>query len=221
VLRFENITKAVAGPRARTLFRDLNFEVAAAECVAVMGESGVGKSTLLNLAAGLDRPGGGRILFDGEDITAWDDDRLAALRRRRLGFVFQAFHLLPYLDVIHNAALPLRLLGRPHADSLARAGALLEQVGLAARARDAVATLSGGEAQRVAIARALAHEPDLVLADEPTGNLDADTAAQVLDVLMSSVRARGAALLLVTHSTLAAARADRVLTLNRDGLVAA
>lgn len=221
MLLFDHVTKSLAAPQPRMLFRDLQLVLAPTEVVAIMGESGVGKSTLLNLAAGLDRPDAGRILFQGEELTTWNDDRLTLFRRQYLGFVFQAFHLLPYLDVAHNVALPLRLLGGGHADSLRRARDLLEQVGMAARAADAVTTLSGGEMQRVAIARALVHGPALVLADEPTGNLDPDTAAQVLEVLMNSARSLGTAMLLVTHSALAAGRADRILTLTRDGLVAA
>lgn len=221
MLLLDSVTKTVGAPPQRALFRDINFHLSPAECVAIMGESGVGKSSLLNLVAGLDRPESGRIIFNGVDLTGWDDDRLTVWRRQHLGFVFQAFHLLPYLDVAHNVALPLRLLGRAAAESLACADGLLDQVGMRARARDAVTTLSGGEMQRVAIARALVHGPALLLADEPTGNLDPDTALQVLDVLMSSARRLGAAMLLVTHSALAAGRADRVMTLTRDGLVPA
>jgi len=184
----------------------------------VMGESGVGKSTLLNLIAGLDRADGGSITLDGVELTTQDDDALTALRRERMGFVFQAFHVLPYLTVAQNVALPLALAGVADAIGKPRVAVLLDAVGLGDRGASLPRELSGGELQRVAIARALVHEPQLVLADEPTGNLDSDTAAQVLQLLRDQVKAHRAAGILVTHSRVAAATADRVLTLSRDGL---
>ncbi|MFN0314557.1 MAG: ABC transporter ATP-binding protein [Burkholderiales bacterium] len=200
----------------------LSFRAGKGEFVAIMGESGVGKSTLLNLVAGLDRPDSGRILLDGRDITALSENEVTLLRREKIGFVFQAFHLLPYLSLAQNVALPLRLLGRPGRESLAAAVQVLEQVGIAAaRATDMPAVLSGGEMQRVAIARAIVHRPPLILADEPTGNLDPETAARVLDVLDECVRNAGITLLLVTHSQLAARRADKVMMLAGPGLVPA
>ena len=186
-----------------------------------MGESGIGKSTLLNLVAGLDRPDAGSIRLDGVDLAALDDDALTALRRVKMGFVFQAFHVLPYLTVGQNVALPLSLVGVSDADGdRRRCDAMLAAVGLADRSASMPRELSGGELQRVAIARALVHGPQLVLADEPTGNLDADSAAQVLRLLRDQVKANGAAGILVTHSRAAAATADRVLVLTREGLQA-
>jgi putative ABC transport system ATP-binding protein len=197
------------------VFGATDLEVAAGEFVALLGESGVGKSTLLNCIAGLEPLTHGSILLDGLAVEGLDDDALAGLRRERLGFVFQAFHVLPHLSVRQNVALPLLLLGRPNA---ARVDAMLAAVGLGALGERLPQTLSGGQLQRVAIARALVHRPRLILADEPTGNLDPSTAASVLDVFVDQVRHEGAACLLVTHSQAAAARADRVLQLTATGL---
>lgn len=220
MLCLDRISKSVSG--TRLLMDSLSFQAGRGEFVAVMGESGVGKSTLLNLVAGLDRPDSGRILVDGADITALAEDEVTLLRRRKIGFVFQAFHLLPYLSLAQNVALPLRLLGHSSGESLARAVEALEQVGIAkARAADSPTVLSGGEMQRAAIARALVRRPPLILADEPTGNLDPDTALRVLDVLDACVRKAGITLLLVTHSQMAARRADRVMMLTGSGLVPA
>jgi len=197
------------------VFAQVDLEVAAGEFVAIVGESGVGKSTLLNCIAGLDRPEAGSVWLAGEPITDLPEPRQAALRRRALGFVFQAFHVLPYLSVAHNVALPLKLLGR---DDDARVEHLLAEVGLGGFGTRLPRTLSGGQLQRVAIARALVHAPALILADEPTGNLDAATAERVLALLDRQVRAQGAACVLVTHSHAAAQRADRVMELRPDGL---
>ena len=197
------------------VFHDVTLELAGGEFVALLGESGVGKSTLLNCIAGLDRADQGRIAVDGCDLAALDEDGRARLRRARLGFVFQAFHVLPHLSVAENVSLPLRLLGRPHAH---RVQAVLDAVGLAGLGPRLPAQLSGGQLQRVAIARAVVHAPALILADEPTGNLDPDTAERVLAVLRAQVREAGAACLLVTHSAAAAARADRVLRLGPGGI---
>jgi putative ABC transport system ATP-binding protein len=190
--------------------------VPAGEFVAIVGESGVGKSTLLNCMAGLDTWDAGRIAIDGTDLATLDDEGRALLRRRRLGFVFQAFHVLPHLDVAQNVGLPLLLLQRP---DRARVEAMLEAVGLAGLGARLPQELSGGQLQRVAIARALVHRPTLLLADEPTGNLDPATAARVMEVLRAQARESGAALVLVTHSAAAAAQADRVLQLRSDGVV--
>jgi putative ABC transport system ATP-binding protein len=198
-----------------TVFRDVSLQVADGEFVAIVGESGVGKSTLLNCMAGLDQWDEGRILVDGTDLSTLDDEARALLRRRELGFVFQAFHVLPHLDVAQNVGLPLLLLQRPDA---ARVQAMLEEVGLSGLGARLPQELSGGQLQRVAIARALVHRPRLLLADEPTGNLDPTTAARVLEVLRSQARASGAALVLVTHSAAAAGLADRVLRLQADGI---
>ena len=199
------------------VFHDVTLSLAAGEFVALLGESGVGKSTLLNCIAGLDRADSGRLLVDGVDLAQADDDTRARLRRARLGFVFQAFHVLPHLSVAENVALPLLLLGRPDD---ARVQALLTAVGLGGLGGRSPAQLSGGQLQRVALARALVHKPALILADEPTGNLDPTTAERMLDVLVAQVRSEGAACLLVTHSAAAAARADRVLRLTATGIVA-
>jgi len=197
------------------VFHDVTLQLRAGEFVALLGESGVGKSTLLNCVAGLDTADQGRIVVDGIDVAAANDDTRARLRRDRLGFVFQAFHVLPHLNVAENVALPLLLAGRPD-DS--RVQALLAAVGLQGLGARMPAQLSGGQLQRVAIARAVVHRPALILADEPTGNLDPVTANRVLDLLVAQVRETGAACLLVTHSEAAASRADRVLSLSTSGI---
>jgi putative ABC transport system ATP-binding protein len=200
------------------VFHDVSLHLARGEFVALLGESGVGKSTLLNCIAGLDRADEGRITIGASDLSTLDDDARARLRRERLGFVFQAFHVLPHLTVAENVSLPLRLLGRLDG---ARVDAVLDAVGLAGLGARLPAQLSGGQLQRVAIARAVVHAPGLILADEPTGNLDPDTAERVLAVLRTQVREAGSACLLVTHSAAAAARADRVLRLTPAGIVPA
>ncbi len=221
VLSIRALTKSYAGPRARTVLRDVNLEVAAGEYVAVMGESGIGKSTLLNLAAGLDRADSGEVVFEGVALATLDDDALTALRRRAMGFVFQAFHILPYLSVDDNVALPLALTGVTGGAAASRVAEMIAGVGLGGRGSTMPRELSGGELQRVAIARALVHRPRLLLIDEPTGNLDPDSAAQVLALLRARIKGEGAAGILVTHSRAAAQTADRILTLTREGLRAA
>jgi len=198
------------------VFSEVSLQLAAGEFVALLGESGVGKSTLLNCIAGLDRADRGTVRINSTDLGTLDDDGCARLRRQHLGFVFQAFHVLPHLTVAQNVGLPLRLLGRPDER---RVQTLLADVGLAGLGGRFPAQLSGGQLQRVAIARAVVHSPGLILADEPTGNLDPDTAERVLAVLRAQVSEAGAACLLVTHSAAAAARADRVLRLNTHGIV--
>ena len=198
------------------VFDHVALDLAAGEIVAVLGESGVGKSTLLNIVAALDRADAGSVRIDGTAIGALDERGQALFRRAHLGFVFQAFHVLPHLSVEHNVALPLLLLRRPDA---ARVAQLLDAVGLQGLGPRMPRTLSGGQMQRVAIARALVHRPRLVLADEPTGNLDPQTAERVLDVLAAQVRSEGAACLIATHSQHAALRADRVLRLTAHGIV--
>ena len=200
------------------VFDRVALDLAPGELVAVLGESGVGKSTLLNIVAGLDRADAGSVRIDGTAIETLGEREQALFRRAHLGFVFQAFHVLPHLSVEQNVALPLLLLRRPDA---ARVAQLLEAVGLGGMGPRLPRTLSGGQLQRVAIARALVHRPRLVLADEPTGNLDPETAERVLDVLAAQVRSEGAACLIATHSQHAAWRADRVLRLTAHGIVAA
>ena len=183
-----------------------------------MGESGVGKSTLLNLLAGLDKADAGSILLEGLDLSVLDDDAMTLLRRRSVGFVFQAFHVLPYLTVEQNVALPLELLGVAAAERSRRTAEMMQGVGISALARRYAKELSGGEVQRVAIARALVHRPRLLLADEPTGNLDPRSAAQILALLRAQIKQNCAAGILITHSRTAAQTADRLLLLDARGL---
>jgi putative ABC transport system ATP-binding protein len=217
ILRLENLGKRYSQSRP-ALFERINLELQQGEYVAVMGESGVGKSTLLNLLAGLDRPDGGRILLDGIELSALDDDAATLLRRRAVGFVFQAFHVLPYLSVSQNVALPLDLLGVGEPERGKRTLEMLQAVGLEALASRHPRELSGGEVQRIAIARALVHRPRLVLADEPTGNLDARSAAQILALLRTQIKGNAGAGILITHSRAAADTADRILVLDPAGL---
>ena len=197
------------------VFENVTLGVEPGEFVAIVGESGVGKSTLLNCMAGLDSWDAGTVQHDGIDLGTLDDEARALWRRRNVGFVFQAFHVLPHLDVAQNVALPLMLLGQ-HDE--ARVQRMLAIVGLEGFGGRLPQQLSGGQLQRVAIARALVHRPGLLLADEPTGNLDPTTAARVMDVLAAQVREHNTSLVLVTHSEAAAARADRVLHLRAEGI---
>jgi len=206
-LHIESLCKSYGD---KPVFRDVSLSVGAGEFVAIMGDSGVGKSTLLNCMAGLDTWDRGRVLLRGQDLGQLNDTALAALRRQHIGFVFQAFHVLPHLDVAQNVGLPLLLLGTPDAQ---RVQDMLEAVGLGDMGKRLPQTLSGGQLQRVAIARALVHRPALLLADEPTGNLDPDTASLVMDALVAQTRQHGAALVLVTHSQAATSGADRVVRL--------
>jgi putative ABC transport system ATP-binding protein len=211
VLQADNLSKRVSSER--WLFRDLNLSLASGEQLALQGASGVGKSTLLNLLAGLDEPDSGRVLYQGQDLTLMSETESLALRRTAFGFVFQAFHLMPHLTVLQNTMVPCLLAGMPVKQATEEASSLLNLLGLNQCIEAFPATLSGGEQQRVALARALVHRPQLVLADEPTGNLDPQTAKQALDLLCDTCRTRGAALLMVTHSAEAAARLDRTFVL--------
>ncbi len=217
IVRLENLGKRFSKDRL-PIFEGVDLEVLPGEYLAVMGESGVGKSTLLNLLAGLDKTDSGRVLLEGIDLATLDDDATTLLRRRTIGFVFQAFHVLPYLSVEQNVALPLDLLGIGEPERSVRAREILMAVGIEALARRQARELSGGEIQRVAIARALVHRPRLVLADEPTGNLDTRSAAQILSLLRGQVKANGGAGILITHSRMAADTADRILVLDARGL---
>jgi len=218
MLTIRELSKSYGGARPREVLRGVSFDLTRGEYIAIMGESGAGKSTLLNLIAGLDTPDSGTLSLDGTELTRLDDIARTLLRRSHMGFVFQAFHLLPHLTVAQNVALPLALNGISTNESAARVTDMLSAVGLAQAADSYPRELSGGESQRVALARALVHRPLLLLADEPTGNLDAKTATQVLTLLREQVKREGSAGILVTHSATAAATAERVYVLSSDGL---
>ena len=207
------------GEAARIVLREVSVTIASGEIVVLVGRSGSGKSTLLNLIAGIDRPSAGSVSVNGTDLTALDEQTRTRFRRRHIGFVFQFFNLIPLLTVEENLLLPLDLNGRADASGVARARALLERVGLGGRGDSFPERLSGGEQQRVAIARALIHDPTLILADEPTGNLDADTAAIVLDLLDTLAREAGRTVLMATHSREVIGVADRIFTMERGALV--
>jgi putative ABC transport system ATP-binding protein len=210
MLELQNVHKAYqeAG-RRQPVLSDLSARFEAAESIALLGPSGSGKSTLLNLLSGLDVPDAGRVEFAGQDLARWNDDARTLWRRRHVGFVFQFFNLLPALSVLDNLTLPQNLLGVGAKLARQRAQQMLDAVGLSARAGSYADTLSGGEQQRIAVARAIVHQPDIVLADEPTGNLDAATAGVVLELLQTLVVQRGRLLIMATHSATAAAICTR------------
>jgi putative ABC transport system ATP-binding protein len=210
------VMRLTSGGRTVTVLDGVSLDVARGECVAVTGPSGSGKSTLLGLVAGLDTPTSGAVMVDGVDLGTLDEDALARFRRDRIGFVFQSYHLIPTLTAVENVAIPLELAGV--SDARGRAARLLDEIGLGARGHHYPVQLSGGEQQRVALARAMAREPVLLLADEPTGNLDSATGAAIIDLLLGLNRERASTLVLVTHDPALAARADRQIAL-RDGCV--
>jgi putative ABC transport system ATP-binding protein len=215
MIQLRGVSKTVqSGGQPLTILHPLDLDVADGQCLAIVGPSGSGKSTLLGLIAGLDAPSSGTISIAGQEITTLDEDSLARLRGERIGFVFQFFHLVPSLTAMENIQVPMEIAGR--ADARARAQALLDEVGLHDRGHHYPSQLSGGEQQRIAIARALANDPPLILADEPTGNLDSSNGRHILDLLLQVRRSRGVTLVLVTHDPSVAAVADERLVL-RDG----
>jgi putative ABC transport system ATP-binding protein len=215
MIELRGVSKTVqSGDHPLTILHQLDYAIPSGQFVAVVGPSGSGKSTLLGLLAGLDAPTTGEILIDGVDITRLNEDGLARLRGDKIGFVFQFFHLVPSLTAFENVLIPMEIAGRR--DAVPRARQLLEEVGLTERAHHYPSQLSGGEQQRIAIARALANDPPIVLADEPTGNLDSTTGRHIMDLLLKVRRSRNATLVLVTHDAELASLADTRLVL-RDG----
>ena len=222
MLRIQKLCRAFReGEREHRVLEEAEAEFRAGEVTAIIGRSGSGKSTLLNLISGIDRPDSGSIHFDGQDVSALPEPRRTLFRREHIGFVYQFFNLVPTLDVEENVRLVLELNGVRGKTARERSAGVLTEVGLGDRLRSAIDKLSGGEQQRVAIARALVHRPSLLLADEPTGNLDGETAAEILPVLLSLARSRSATLLMVTHDADLARTADRVLELREGRLQAA
>jgi putative ABC transport system ATP-binding protein len=219
VIRLERVSKTVvSGTEQLAILRRIDLHIPAGQFVAVVGPSGSGKSTLLSLIAGLDAPTEGEVFLDGRNITQMSEDDLADLRGSRVGFVFQSFHLIPAFTAYENVLVPMEIAGRRAAH--ARADALIEEVGLGKRGHHYPSQLSGGEQQRVAIARAFANEPQILLADEPTGNLDAANGAHLFDLLVALNRAHGTTLVLVTHDLTLASRANRVISLAEGRIVA-
>lgn len=221
ILTVRNLTKSLdSGSHRVDILRGIDLEIPAGQIVAIMGASGSGKSTLLGLLAGLDSPTSGSIVLDGIDITGLSEDKLALVRGQKIGFVFQSYQLLPTLTAEENVLLPYELAGGEVSAGVDRARALLESVGLGDRLDHYPIQLSGGEQQRVALARAFMVKPPILMADEPTGNLDSVNGAHVLDLLLMLNQREGATLILVTHDQALASRADRIVTM-RDGLIVA
>jgi len=219
-VELRNVSKSYReGEAERVVLRDVSVTIARGEIVVLLGRSGSGKSTLLNVIAGIDRPTAGRVVVDGTDLTALNEQARTRFRRAHIGFVFQFFNLIPLLTVEENLLLPLDLNGRADAKGAARARELLDRVGLGGRGESYPERLSGGEQQRVAIARALIHDPALILADEPTGNLDTETATGVLDLLDTLAREAGRTVVMVTHSREVVGVADRIYAIQRGALV--
>ena len=216
MLELHHISKAYSS--GRQVLTNLSYTLGAKEYVSIMGESGVGKSTLLNLIAGFETPDSGEIIVNGSTMVSLDDDALTRLRRKKFGFIFQAFNILPYLTLNQNIALPLLLNGAHRELTEDRTIQMLRSVGLQGRGQHFPHQLSGGELQRVAIARALIHRPEFILADEPTGNLDPDTANEILTLIRTEIKANDASGIIVTHSQTAAATADKILVLTKNGL---
>ncbi len=215
-LILKSISKTL--PNGRELFADISLSLSSGEFVSIQGESGIGKSTLLNLAAGLDTSSKGEVIVAGQSLAGLSETELTGVRGRNIGFVFQAFHVLPFLNLIQNVSLPAILTGNTRDLALHKAADLLNKVGLGDRTQSLVSELSGGELQRVAIARALVHSPTLILADEPTGNLDPSTSSEVMELLTNTVKSTDAAMILVTHSAIDAASADRRLIMTATGM---
>lgn len=217
MIELRGVSKTVrSGDHPLTILHPLDYTIPSGQFIAIVGPSGSGKSTLLGLLAGLDAPSTGQIVIDGTDITGLSEDALARLRGDKIGFVFQFFHLVPSLTALENVLIPMEIAGRK--DAMARAKQLVDEVGLAERAHHYPSQLSGGEQQRIAIARALANDPPIVLADEPTGNLDSTTGRHIMDLLLNVRRSRRSTLVLVTHDADLASRARRVIRL-ADGRV--
>jgi len=217
LVRIDNLSKSFReGEAVRHVFQDLNVTIAPCEFVVLLGRSGSGKSTLLNLLSGIDQPDGGSVMIGGQNLTTLSERHRTLFRRRHIGFIFQFYNLIPTLTVVENLLLPLELIGTRDSVARQQAQALLDEVGLADRADSYPDRLSGGEQQRVAVARALIHRPQLLLADEPTGNLDAETGRQVLNLFNRLARQNNMTTLMVTHSLEVAGLADRILTI-RDG----
>jgi putative ABC transport system ATP-binding protein len=219
LIQLRRLTKSYReGERQRPILKDVDLNIHAGECVVLVGRSGSGKSTLLNLISGIDLPDHGEVLFNGQDITRLAERDRTLFRRRHVGFVFQSYNLVPTLTVQENLLLPLELNGVTGSAAQERCQELLGQLGLADRSGSYPDRLSGGEQQRIAIARALAHDPEVVLADEPTGNLDLDTGREVLNLLDQATRATGKTLVMVTHSREVVGLADRILSLSQGAL---